>query len=67
MENEYGAVIERGEIIEIENNLYVVRSLTRSGVITPPMRAADGTTYRNGDRVYFFMFADGNGRIIAGL
>lgn len=67
MENEYGAVIERGEIIESENNLYVVRSLTRSGVTTPPMRAADGTTYRNGDRVYFFMFDDGNGRIIAGL
>ena len=59
MENEYGAVIERGEIIESENNLYVVRSLTRSGVITPPMRATDG--------IYFFMFDDGNGRIIAGL
>ena len=66
MENEYGAVIERGEIIESENNLYVVRSLTRSGVITPPMRATDGTKYHIGDRVYFFMFDDGNGRIIAG-
>lgn len=35
MKNEYGAPVERGEITKIEDNLYVVKSVTREGVITP--------------------------------
>jgi len=67
LENEYGAPVERGEITKIENNLYVIKSMTREGVITPAMGTIDEKKYEIGDRVYFFMFNDGKGKILAGF
>lgn len=66
MGNEYGAAIERGKVVGLENGRYIVESLTREGIITPPMEAMDGQTYQAGDTVYFFMFDDGQGRIVTG-
>lgn len=79
--NAYGAIIERGEITGMENGGYIVKSLSRHGVTTPPIPAqeaikeiiVDGEhavhieyeTYAAGDRVYFFMFDDGRGMVIA--
>ena len=79
--NAYGAIIERGEIMGMEDGGYIVKSLSRMGVITPPIQAQEpiekinaGTDagfeieyrkYAAGDRVYFFMFDDGRGMVIA--
>lgn len=60
-----GATIERGEIIRTEKAGYSVRSFTRDGVVTPLIPASGEANYANGDLVYFFMFEDGHGLIIA--
>jgi hypothetical protein len=62
---EYGARIERGEIAEAAEGLYVVQSLTRDGIITPALPTMGGATYDVGDRVYYFLFDDGHGLILA--
>ena len=78
MENEkYGAPIERGAIVSIEGNVYRIASYSRDGVTTPPIKAItdfdiyqDGVPVRRygaGDKVYFFMFDDGNGMILGKL
>ncbi|MBQ8111364.1 MAG: hypothetical protein IJ124_14505 [Clostridia bacterium] len=60
---QYGAFIERGEILSEDSAAYTVKSLDRDGIITPPIKAInDG--YDVGDRVFFFLFNDGSGRII---
>ena len=59
----YGAVIERGIVAGIETEGYVIRSVDREGVVTPPLRALNGT-YAVRDRVFFFMFNDGDGAVI---
>lgn len=63
----YGAIAERGEIVKITERGYIVKSVDRPGTITPPMTDILGSIYNVGDRVIFFMFDDGNGRIIAAL
>lgn len=65
MNQQYGATIERGFIIEVCEDGYKVKSYTRDGITTPALSAASGTAYEAGDRVYFFMFDDGNGAILA--
>lgn len=65
--HEYGAAIERGEIIQKRDDGYVVRSITRDGVITPAMEAMGGKLYEIGDKVAFFMFEDGKGKILTGI
>lgn len=66
MARELGA-IERGKIVAASEGLYTIRSLDRDGITTPPMKAIDETAYSIGDRVFFFYFSDGTGRIICGL
>lgn len=78
MEKEYyGAPIERGTIVSIDGDRYRVASYSRDGVRSLPMKAIidfdtdyDGVPIRRygiGDRVYFFMFDDGNGMILGKL
>ena len=63
--NNNGATIERGVVEEVCATGYKVKSYTRDGIITPAIPAASGAAYKAGDRVYFFMFDDGHGMILA--
>lgn len=72
-----GAIIERGKVKEKKEGKYVIESTDRAGVITPPLDVtkhvllkdemyAKPEKFEVGDKVYFFMFPDGTGRIICG-
>lgn len=61
----FGALIERGEVLTAEDAAYTVKSYDRDGVVTPPIPAIDNVNPDVGNRVFFFMFNDGSGRIIA--
>ena len=64
--NDYGARVERGRVIAMEGNGARVASLSRTGVVTPPL-AYDirfEPPISTGDGVFFFVFEDGSGRII---
>lgn len=64
--NEYGARVERGKILKITEQKYVVASLSRSGITTPPIPAMDvQAEYETGDTVYFILFEDGHGCVLA--
>lgn len=67
MDNNYGAYIERGVIDAEAQNGYKVKSLSREGIITPALPALNGTIYHVGDYVYFFVFDDGHGAILAAI
>ncbi len=61
----YGAVIERGTIKSTGTGGYIVSSLDRDGIETPEIGpVTENETYAVNDRVYFFLFPDGNGKII---
>ena len=67
MEREYG-IIERGEIKEAVQGGYIIASIDRNGIVTPPIKALEeGQSYSVGDKVYYFIFKDGTGRILCGL
>lgn len=74
-----GVSIERGKIVEIQGDRYVVESYTKGGVKTRPIEAVNKYVneyegqppkerkydeYLVGDSVYFFMFGDGRGMIL---
>lgn len=61
-----GAQIERGLIVNISSDRYNVKSYTRPGIITPPIKSGV-TGLSMGDQVYFFVFSDGDGLIIGKL
>lgn len=64
-EKSYGAPIERGVIETIEDGGYRVASFTRNGITSLPMKTMnEADTLSIGDRVYFFLFDDGDGLII---
>lgn len=63
MEQSRGA-IERGMIRTVSEEGYAIASLDRDGIETPPLKPLSGGVYRQGDRVYFFYFPDGTGRIL---
>ena len=63
--SDYGAAIERGRIISAEDDGYRVMSYSRGGITTPPLPAISDATYKVDDRVYFFVFSDGHGAILA--
>ena len=65
MKNNYGANIERGIIAEVCEEGYRVPSLTRYGITTPAIPSISGAVYMAGDRVYFYVFDDGHGAILA--
>ena len=60
----YGAFIERGEVLNAEDGKYTVKSFDRDGIITPPIPAINNVLPDVGNRVFFFLFNDGSGRII---
>lgn len=61
----YGAAIERGIIAEACGGGYKVQSFTRDGIVTPAIPSVSGAPLKVGDRVYFFVFDDGHGAILA--
>lgn len=61
---DYGARIERGEILTVNDDVYTVASLDREGIVSPPIPALAGSGYATGDRVYFFLFRDGTGGVL---
>ena len=65
MKNDNGTSIERGIIAEKYADGYKVQSLTRDGIVTPAIPSISGADYEVGDRVYYFVFDDGHGAIIA--
>ena len=60
----YGAYIERGIIIRIEEQGFVVRSYDRDGITTPPIKPIQDVSLSIGDQVYYHLHMDGTGRII---
>lgn len=62
--NSYGAKIERGIVTHADEDGYIVQSYDRSGLVTPKIKSIHQHQYDAGDRVYFFLFDDGCGRII---
>lgn len=68
MDKTYGATIERGEILTAAAGKYTVKSLDRDGIESPPIEAIhDDLEYESGDKVYFFLYKDGTGKIICPL
>ena len=63
--DKHGAWIERGIVSEVCESGYKVKSYSREGITTPAIPAASGAAYTVGDRVYFFLFDDGHGIILA--
>ena len=64
MKEGYGAALERGVVETIESGGYRVASMTRRGIRTPVIKSLE-TGLKVGDRVYFFLFPDGDGVILA--
>ena len=63
-EREHGK-IERGIITAVSSGKYTVASIDREGITLPPMAALfEETEYAEGDKVVYFSFKDGTGRII---
>lgn len=63
----HGVLIERGRITEAKADGYIVESFERPGVKTPLIKGINHEEYSAGDRVFFFLFNDGDGRIIGKL
>ena len=64
MKEGYGAALERGVIETIESGGYRVASMARRGITTPVIKSLEAGL-KIGDRVYFFLFPDGDGVILA--
>lgn len=58
--------IERGKVKEISDSGYVVESLDRKGIVSPPIEPITEATYAQNDMVLFVLFSDGTGKIISG-
>lgn len=61
----FGAQIERGRVIRADEDGYVVESLDRPGIISPPIGSMARSAPDAGEQVYFALFADGSGFVIA--
>lgn len=59
-----GTMIHIGTIVNTDNGSYTVKSITESPMETPPMTAIDDAEYSAGDRVCYFLFDNGFGKII---
>lgn len=64
---EHGALIERGEIVGITDDGYIIRSITREGIELKKIQTITDATYTKGELVYFFAFSDGKGSIISAI
>lgn len=58
--------IERGRIKEITEAGYIVESLDRKGIVTPPILPIAEYTFTRENMVLFVLFPDGTGKIISG-
>ena len=58
--------IERGRIIQVTDAGYVVESLDRKGIVSPPISPIFDSTYAVNVMVLFVLFKDGTGKIISG-
>ncbi len=67
MGKQFGAAVERGEITGAESGGYTVKSCDRDGIESPPITPIDNESYTKGDKVYFFLFPDGTGKILCRL
>ena len=56
--------IERGRIKSATNDGYVVESLDRKGIVSPPIRPMYNDPYSENDTVLFVLFRDGTGKIL---
>lgn len=63
----FGGIVERGAVSQVLPDGYIVASLDRNGIITRPIRPVGTESYKAGDKVYYFVFNDGTGRIICGM
>lgn len=73
----FGTMIEQGIIVSIQGDGYRIDSYSRDGLTTKPIKAiADWDIDENGipvrrygigDKVFFFLFEDGNGMILGKL
>ena len=63
----FGGIVERGEVSQVQQDGYIISSLDRNGIITSPIKPVGTESYKAGDRVYYFIFNDGTGRIICGM
>lgn len=57
--------IERGRVTEVTDAGYVVESLDRKGIVSPPLSPITDSTYEANDMVLFVLFRDGTGKIIS--
>ena len=57
-------MVERGKILMVTEDGYIVGSLDREGIVTPPIKPTDDATYAVGDLVYFLIFSDGTGKVL---
>lgn len=64
MERLHGAALERGRVAKIENGKYRVESLDRPGLKSTAIKVFSGETLTEGDSVFFYLFADGDGIIL---
>lgn len=60
----YGAEIERGTVVSADAGGCVIRSLDRTGIQSPPIPDLSGEVSA-GDTVWFFLFPDGTGAVLA--
>lgn len=60
----HGSALERGRVVGIENEKYRVESLDRPGLKSKAMKVFSGETLTEGDSVFFYLFADGDGIIL---
>ena len=58
--------IERGRVKAVTSEGYVIESLDRKGIITPPLRALINGVYAVNEIVLFVFFCDGIGLVISG-
>ena len=56
--------IERGRIAQATETGYVVESLDRKGIVSPPLSPIQNETYGENDLVLFVLFRDGTGKIL---
>ena len=61
---EYGGVIERGRAMECTAGGWIVESLDRPGIVSPPLPALSDGLCAAGDVVLFVLFADGTGMVL---
>ena len=62
------AIVERGVITEKTEDGYKILSLDRDGLDVPPLApVTTGDVFAVGQKVYYFVFNDGTGRIICGI